>query len=376
MHFAKHSAANALTDGCKTVELCQAYILMSLYAVPAKRWEEDRSWLYTRLAIRIATDLNLHQAEAAKPQNEKQELEIISGSNKRVEIRSVTLKHDAYLTEFHEEWEKRFNDAQQPGDCGSAFRCLLLPFLVGYSRLVMFSFGFQQAYQRGLKPGDDIFFNKCLEAAKTVVRIMIENLAPSGYMRSSSDGHFIFASFASAFLTKLLRPEFAHLLLKEEENDIFDLISRLIQTFSAIAVDDRHTPKLHARFLAGLLSKHRRDGATVGRLQALPSPPQQMHNMIDQFGDSNLVGSDGNAVGEEEIPLATMQALKNPAWWQNMMMPGFSWSDPSSPSSNSNAPGPPTPSSYGTSHYAPIAIATANDSSYGIFHAAQQVPLY
>lgn len=52
MHFAKHSAANALIDGWKSVELCQAYILMSVYAQPAKRWEEDRSWLYTGLAIR------------------------------------------------------------------------------------------------------------------------------------------------------------------------------------------------------------------------------------------------------------------------------------------------------------------------------------
>ncbi|KAG6889467.1 hypothetical protein C0995_000994 [Termitomyces sp. Mi166 len=78
MHFAKHSAANALIDGWKSVELCQAYILMSIYAVPARRWEEDRSWLYTGLAIRIATDLNLHQVSPTKPQNEKQEREILN----------------------------------------------------------------------------------------------------------------------------------------------------------------------------------------------------------------------------------------------------------------------------------------------------------
>ncbi|KAG6371035.1 hypothetical protein JVT61DRAFT_10758 [Boletus reticuloceps] len=42
MHFAKHSGANALIDGWKSVELCQAYILMSIYTVPARRWEEDR----------------------------------------------------------------------------------------------------------------------------------------------------------------------------------------------------------------------------------------------------------------------------------------------------------------------------------------------
>lgn len=32
--------------------------------------------------------------------------------------------------------------------------------LVGYSRLVMFSFGFQQAFQRGFERGDQVFFIK------------------------------------------------------------------------------------------------------------------------------------------------------------------------------------------------------------------------
>ena len=54
MHFARHAAANALIDGWKSVELCQAYILLGTYGVPAKRWEEDRGWLYIGLAIRFA----------------------------------------------------------------------------------------------------------------------------------------------------------------------------------------------------------------------------------------------------------------------------------------------------------------------------------
>ena len=98
MHFAKHSAANALIDGWKSVELCQAYILMSIYAVPARRWEEDKSWLYTGLAVRyanfflplvfasdayyfpfrIATDLNLHQVSTTKPQTEREEREMLN----------------------------------------------------------------------------------------------------------------------------------------------------------------------------------------------------------------------------------------------------------------------------------------------------------
>ncbi|KAF8881560.1 hypothetical protein BD779DRAFT_1545499 [Infundibulicybe gibba] len=218
MHFAKHSAANALINGWKSVELCQAYILMSIYAVPARRWEDDRSWLYTGLAIRIATDLNLHQQEReilnrtrvwmmcsnldrstattyGKPPTyflthlrlasyEMQYdihlcahstlLNIVArfhdeifsdpssptGLNKQVDFRTVTMTHDAHLTQHFEEWTRRFSQDSDPNDRSSAFRCTLLPFLVGYSRLVMFSFGFQQAFHRGIEPGDEIFFFK------------------------------------------------------------------------------------------------------------------------------------------------------------------------------------------------------------------------
>ena len=71
----------------------------------------------------------------------------------------------------------------------------------------MFSFGFQQAYQRGFEQGDIIFFttvcifllyndayllisinNQCLETATAVVENMIDGLAPSGYMRYAPDG--------------------------------------------------------------------------------------------------------------------------------------------------------------------------------------------
>ncbi|KAJ7485082.1 hypothetical protein B0H11DRAFT_1149994 [Mycena galericulata] len=477
MHFAKHSAANALIDGWKSVELCQAYILMSIYAVPARKWEEDRSWLYTGLAIRLATDLNLHLVQNSKAHkgNEKQERELLNrtrvwiicfnldrstatqfgkpatikeeyilrhrsddwykksqynspydihmccytallrlvagfhddifsdpmsptGLNKHVDFRIVTMTHDAKLTRFSEEWHQRFAQDSDPNDRKCIMRCKLLPYYVAYSRLVMFSFGFQQAYQRGLQPPDHIFFTKCLESAKSVLRNMVEGLTPTGFMRYSPDGYFIFAAFASAFLLKLLRPEFSHLMAKEQENEVFDLIGRLIQTLSSpeIAIDDRHTPKLYARFLASLLSRHRRDGATVGRLH--PQPPAQQNlassssseyghqapsSTSSTFTTSPMAGTGaglehgahgygghvfaqaekagtpiyradatytgpiqygtdmdlGTGLPDEEQMLAAMQALKNPAWWDNMMMPGFSWPESSghSPASNGSS---------------------------------------
>ncbi|KAJ7915584.1 hypothetical protein B0H13DRAFT_2231820 [Mycena leptocephala] len=461
MHFAKHSAANALIDGWKSVELCQAYILMSIYAVPARKWEEDRSWLYTGLAIRLATDLNLHQVQNSKAAkgNEKQEREILnrtrvwmicfnldrstatqfgkpstikedyvlrhgsddwykkspyntsydihmccytallrvvarfhddifsdptspSGLNKRVDFRSVTITHDAKLAAFMEDG---LSALRRNRKC--IVRCKLLPFLVAYSRLVMFSFGFQQAYQRGLQNTDHIFFTKCLDSAKSVLRNMVEGLAPTGFMRYSPDGHFIFAAFASAFLLKLLRPEFAHLMPKEEENQVYDLIGRLIQTLSSpeIAIDDRHTPKLYARFLAGLLSRHRRDGATVGvstpsrqptrtsrarlpattgtiRERARRSPcrhvrrrsrprPRAWLARLRTYTYLCTYGTEmdlGTGLPDEEQMLAAMQALRQPAFWTNMMLPGFSWPESSghSPASNASNGSNGSPSPY------------------------------
>ncbi|KAJ7486494.1 hypothetical protein FB451DRAFT_1337421 [Mycena latifolia] len=448
MHFAKHAAANALIDGWKSVELCQAYILMSTFAVPARKWEEDRSWLYTGLAIRLATDLNLHQVASGARKNrgdERAERELLnrtrvwiscfnldrstatqfgkpsmikedyilrhrsddwykkspyntpydihmcgytallllvarfyddifsdptspSGLNKHVDFRTVTITHDANLSRFSEEWTARFaldsdanggpfletsmGDADYSGqDRTCALWCKLLPFLVAYSRLVMFSFGFQQPYQRGLQPPDHIFFSKCLESAKAVLRNMVEGLAPTGFMRYAPDGR----------IRLLLRPEFSHLMAKEQENEVFDLIGRLIQTLSSpeIAIDDRHTPKLYARFLAGLLSRHRRDGATVGRLHPQPPAQQSMGSSSPMPGAGAVLGPEhgaqgyGNVFGqadklstpiyrpettysgpiqhgvemdlgtglpdEEQMP-AAMQALKNPAWWDNQIL--------------------------------------------------------
>jgi len=40
------------------------------------------------------------------------------------------------------------------------------------------------------------------------------------------------------------------------------------------------------------------------------------------FGSDPDISPFGNGGMSDEEMLATMQALKNPAWWQNMMMPG------------------------------------------------------
>jgi hypothetical protein len=88
--------------------------------------------------------------------------------------------------------------------------------------------------------------------------------------------HFIFASFASAFLLKvshvvckchtcshyntpqLLRPDFAGIVGPAHKDHILSLVGRLIKVFASnnVAVDDRHTPKLYSRFLASLVARY------------------------------------------------------------------------------------------------------------------------
>ncbi|KAG6876221.1 hypothetical protein C0993_004878 [Termitomyces sp. T159_Od127] len=75
---AQQAAGMALVGGHKNVEMCSAYILLSLYPVPAKRLEDQRTWLYLGLAIRTATDLNLHLPNTAKPLNENHARELLN----------------------------------------------------------------------------------------------------------------------------------------------------------------------------------------------------------------------------------------------------------------------------------------------------------
>jgi hypothetical protein len=162
---------------------------------------------------------------------------------------------------------------------------------------------------------------------------------------------------------------------KEQENDVFNLIWRLIQTLSSpeIAIDGRHTPSIYARFLTGLLMKHRRGGVATSRSNNQLPPPNQLPSgpdsalrlPLDQQSGSHQStfsvsqpqsgGQQGNGGAYTQFPIyrpetstvfgtgtieftnlfidtdsldigmetpATMQTLKSPSFWQNMMMPG------------------------------------------------------
>ncbi|KAF4614734.1 hypothetical protein D9613_003000 [Agrocybe pediades] len=61
MEFARDCAGKGLIEGHRSIDVCQAYLIMAVYPVPKKRWAEDKSWLLMGVAIRMAIELELNQ---------------------------------------------------------------------------------------------------------------------------------------------------------------------------------------------------------------------------------------------------------------------------------------------------------------------------
>ncbi|RDB22306.1 Protein priB [Hypsizygus marmoreus] len=63
--LAKKLAFSVPAQGYKSVEIVQAYLLLALWGCGAvERYEQDKTWLMLGMAIRMATDLNLHRKTA------------------------------------------------------------------------------------------------------------------------------------------------------------------------------------------------------------------------------------------------------------------------------------------------------------------------
>ncbi|KAG5644045.1 hypothetical protein DXG03_009197 [Asterophora parasitica] len=68
--LAKKLAFSVPAQGYKSVEIVQSYLLLSLWGCGAvERYEQDKTWLLLGMAIRMATDLNLHRKTAVTSQD-------------------------------------------------------------------------------------------------------------------------------------------------------------------------------------------------------------------------------------------------------------------------------------------------------------------
>ncbi|SDA01519.1 BZ3500_MvSof-1268-A1-R1_Chr10-1g02747 [Microbotryum saponariae] len=58
-------AFDVTTKGFKSTEICQGFLLLCNWNQPAERFEEERTYQFSGIAIRMATDLNLHRKTLA-----------------------------------------------------------------------------------------------------------------------------------------------------------------------------------------------------------------------------------------------------------------------------------------------------------------------
>lgn len=329
MDIARDTAGKALVEGYIGVDVCQAYLILALYPVPKKRWEEDRSWLLMGVAIRMAMELGLNQPppdpcdgrEALNRTRTWLNCYCVDGSHAIQFGKMPMLPLDDYLARTSRNWYKsspmntpfdvhlcayvqiilimaqwrQANSAclKHPGskdfdivktalqsqerlsqemahwDAAYAKEFYFMPLpicnyrgnttrmITAYLKLVVLSVGFQHSAKRGLSRGCEVVM-KSIAAARNVIDIIIEHLAPTGYLRYAMDANFLYVSFAAAFLINLLRPELLPLLDENQQQQIIVLVNRLIGILRSddVALDGRHTPALYSRFLSSLLERH------------------------------------------------------------------------------------------------------------------------
>ncbi|KAG8716746.1 hypothetical protein FRC09_015285 [Ceratobasidium sp. 395] len=177
-------------------------------------------------------------------------------TNNKLDFLTVTTNSDEELLALEHETRELFKRESNNTDSACKYRCDFFFFLVNHSRLILFSFGYQQALIHGLKHGKT-FSNQCYEAASKVLRIVIQDLAPSGWLMYSLDEHFVFISFAAAFLLRMLQSPFVSALNPTQSSTIIPLVTDLARVLESnkVVIDDQHSPRLYSRFLSGLIAK-------------------------------------------------------------------------------------------------------------------------
>ncbi|KIK59748.1 hypothetical protein GYMLUDRAFT_44187 [Collybiopsis luxurians FD-317 M1] len=325
--FAREGAGKALVDGSKSIDICQAFLILGVYPSPKKRWAEDRSWLLMGVAIRMAQELELNlppppdcdEREALNRTRTWLNCYCVDGSHAIQFGKLPMLRLDDYMARTSQDWYRSspMNTAYDVHLCAYVQILILMaewrsamqdeqhsqkgfdvvtratetearlskewrlwftryeeeyirnPFMLcyyranttemitAYLRLVILAVGFQQAFKSGISRQSEVLKHS-IEAAMTVIQIMVERLYPTGHLKYAMEANFLYVSFSAAYLLNLLRPKLLPLLDENTQEDIIFTVKRLIDVLGStdVALDGRHTPALYSRFLIGLILKY------------------------------------------------------------------------------------------------------------------------
>ncbi|KAF9069929.1 fungal-specific transcription factor domain-containing protein [Rhodocollybia butyracea] len=325
--FAREAAGQALVEGSKRIDICQAYLLLGVYPSPKKKWAEDRSWLFMGVAIRMALELELNlpppphcdEREAlnrtrtwlncycvdgshaiqfgkmpmlrlddymarttqdwyrSSPLNTPYDVHLCAyvqillimckwrsmaqGDNlslKNMDVVDFSIKTEEQISNEWSMWFERYEEEYIHNRFILCYyRANTTEMITAYLRLVVLAAGFQHAFKSGISRKSDIL-RRSIDAAMTVIQIMVERLFPTGHLKYAMEANFLYVSFSAAYLLNLLRPKLLPLLDENTHQEIIVTVTRLIEVLGSkeVAMDERHTPALYSRFLVNLLRKY------------------------------------------------------------------------------------------------------------------------
>ncbi|TDL25867.1 hypothetical protein BD410DRAFT_610536 [Rickenella mellea] len=351
LEFAQDAAEKALVGGAKTVDTCQAYILMAVYPLPVKKWSRHSSWLFSGMASTVANQLlsaGPYMSQTAQQENitinhARMWLNCfyVDGSHATLFGKAPNPVLDDYFTRNCREWYRSsiFNlpedvylvanvemvrvmnrflcESPMPQD---DYRitikqyfdelCVLRnewsrrfsehpPTAVHRCRYLGNAFHMTNAYyrlvvlsasglQNVIREGSEGVASQCIPAAEEVVLIMTKKLYATGMLRYDIDIHFFFATYAASFLLNLLTTDLSTLV-----DGKFGVIRSLLQEFvgvlgsEAMSSYNRATPRCNARFLLALMKPN--TGATP-----MIKPPLKQ--------DIPLVGQGTSEGGQNSTP--------------------------------------------------------------------------
>jgi len=152
---------------------------------------------------------------------------------------SISIQFSEKLSECLKYWVRRCAaDSSLPLPI-CQYRESYTQFTAAYLKLVVLSYGFQCAIKNGISR-DNPIVQQSISVARTVMQQMIEHLYPTGNLKYATETAF--------FL----------LLNESQQKNIILSVRKLIQVLGSklVALDDRHTPALYARFLSSQLAVH------------------------------------------------------------------------------------------------------------------------
>ncbi|KAL1943346.1 hypothetical protein VTO73DRAFT_4421 [Trametes versicolor] len=164
-------------------------------------------------------------------------------------------------------------------DPGVVMQITLINCVYNYCRLVICCCGMQLMTKRPSKKPNELFAG-CVQAATTLVKLMVEDFAPTGFIRYFPELIYVHAAFAAVVLMKCLRPEFNALLDIQQEERIIELVKKLFEAWASekMSTDEKQNTQLYARFLKQLMDPH------IARLDARKSSATQRNGQAHTNG--------------------------------------------------------------------------------------------